>query len=249
MGTSFEAKLGTFLDRIAKANDLGEIRTVFHRTISEMGFRHFTYHFVKIAGVGNHLPYVVTTYPEHWVERYKSKNYVHIDPLITLGPRRMIPFLWDEVAAPSLLDRKQKKLYDEAATLGIAGGLSIPIHGRNGEFAMMSVVPESDLGEAGLSECRHQVHLLAMYYHNCISSVLLEHFLKSGKQREILTEREKECLKWSAMGKSTAEIGDILGIARTTVVYYIENAKRKLDVFNKTHAVVRAMTLNLISLD
>jgi DNA-binding CsgD family transcriptional regulator len=191
----------------------------------------------------------VTTYPDSWVEHYIDRNYVHVDPLISEGPKRMVPFLWDEVARPDLLDRKQRALYGEAAGLGIAGGLSIPIHGRNGEFAMMSVAPDRELGAAGLAALRHQIHLLSMYYHNCTGSIILEQLMKTPRQKDVLTDREKECLRWSAIGKSAADIAGILNISRTTVIYYIENAKRKLDVFSTTHAVVKAMALHLITLD
>jgi DNA-binding CsgD family transcriptional regulator len=61
-----------------------------------------------------------------------------------------------------------------------------------------------------------------------------------------LTARERECLKWSADGKTAWEIGQILGIAERTVVFHLNNTVAKLGVANKTQAIVRAVVLKLI---
>jgi LuxR family quorum sensing-dependent transcriptional regulator len=63
-----------------------------------------------------------------------------------------------------------------------------------------------------------------------------------------LTDREREILQWVAAGKSDDEIADILSIVTTTVTSHVENAKRKLDAFRRTYAVVQAIRLGEISL-
>ena len=62
-----------------------------------------------------------------------------------------------------------------------------------------------------------------------------------------LTPRERECLLWTAHGKTAWEIGQILGISDGTVVFHLKNATRKFNVFTKYHAVVKAIMLGLIS--
>lgn len=61
-----------------------------------------------------------------------------------------------------------------------------------------------------------------------------------------LSEREKACLKWTACGKSSWEIGQILSISENTVVFHIKNAMRKLGVRTRTLAAVKAIQLGLI---
>ncbi len=224
---------------------------MFDRTVGAMGFRYFTYHIVKIAGVGSYLPYVITTYPDEWVNHYITQDYVRVDPIITVGPKRLVPFLWDDIASPGQLEGRQVTLYAEASDLSIAKGMSIPIHGHKGEFAMMSVVPAGTPQEAEktLSEFRNTLHLLALYYHNHAGTMLIEKSYGGTRKKSVLTARERECLQWAAIGKSTWETSVILHISEASVVFHVENAKRKLDVTNRTHAVVRAIMLGLISLD
>ena len=53
------------------------------------------------------------------------------------------------------------------------------------------------------------------------------------------SRRELECLSWAARGKSAWEIGRILGIARRTLSFHLDNAKAKLGVRTICQAVAR----------
>jgi LuxR family transcriptional activator of conjugal transfer of Ti plasmids len=61
-----------------------------------------------------------------------------------------------------------------------------------------------------------------------------------------LSEREKVCLLWTARGKSSWEIGRILGISENTVIFHIKNAMKKLGTKNRTLAAVKAIQLGFI---
>jgi DNA-binding CsgD family transcriptional regulator len=61
-----------------------------------------------------------------------------------------------------------------------------------------------------------------------------------------LTDRELECLSWSAAGKTAWEIGKILNLSEWTVVYHIEKTKKKFGVTRKQEVVAHAISLGLI---
>ena len=61
-----------------------------------------------------------------------------------------------------------------------------------------------------------------------------------------LARRESECLTWTAKGKTTWEISQILDISEDTVRYYLRQATGKLGVHSKHHAVVKAISAGLI---
>ena len=61
-----------------------------------------------------------------------------------------------------------------------------------------------------------------------------------------LSEREIEVLKWTADGKSAQDIAEILLLSKNTVDFHIKNTVQKLNVPNKTAAVVQAVLLGLI---
>jgi LuxR family quorum sensing-dependent transcriptional regulator len=55
-------------------------------------------------------------------------------------------------------------------------------------------------------------------------------------------------MQWVAAGKSDDEIADILTLSAPTVTWHVENAKRKLDAFRRTYAVVQAIRFGEIAL-
>lgn len=56
-----------------------------------------------------------------------------------------------------------------------------------------------------------------------------------------LTHREIEILRWSAAGKTAADIAMILRMKERTVHFHVASAVQKMGVPNKTAAVVQAV--------
>jgi LuxR family quorum-sensing system transcriptional regulator SolR len=61
-----------------------------------------------------------------------------------------------------------------------------------------------------------------------------------------LSNREIAVLRWTADGKTSAEISSILNIAERTVNFHINNAAAKLNAVNKTAAAVKAAMLGFL---
>lgn len=61
-----------------------------------------------------------------------------------------------------------------------------------------------------------------------------------------LSDRELDCLRWSAAGKSSEEIAIILELSPHTVNDYLKAAMRKLGTVSRIQAVARASRLRLI---
>ncbi|MGP0091405.1 MAG: response regulator transcription factor [Xanthobacteraceae bacterium] len=62
----------------------------------------------------------------------------------------------------------------------------------------------------------------------------------------MLNEREIETLTWVARGKTSAQIADMLGLAKRTIDFHIDNARAKLGAATRTQAVAKATTERLI---
>jgi DNA-binding CsgD family transcriptional regulator len=63
---------------------------------------------------------------------------------------------------------------------------------------------------------------------------------------DALTDREIDCLNWTAAGKTSAEIAEILTLSEHTVNHYLNRATKKLDTVNRTQAVAKALRVGLI---
>jgi DNA-binding CsgD family transcriptional regulator len=85
---------------------------------------------------------------------------------------------------------------------------------------------------------------LAWQFHVAFSAIAQP--TEQKMDRIELSARERDCLRWTAEGKSSWDIGMILQISDNTVNFHIKKAMRKLDTTSRTVAVVKAIRLNLI---
>jgi DNA-binding response OmpR family regulator len=61
-----------------------------------------------------------------------------------------------------------------------------------------------------------------------------------------LNDREVEALTWAARGKTSVEISKILGLAKRTVDFHLDNARAKLGVSTRVQAAIKAASARLI---
>ena len=105
---------------------------------------------------------------------------------------------------------------------------------RSGEPLSEAELEDKGLKMAWLTQIAH----LGMS--RCLTPKLMP---EAGMQ---LSDREEEVLRWTAEGKTSGEISDILNISERTVNFHIANAVTKLNAANKTAAAIRAAVLGML---
>jgi DNA-binding CsgD family transcriptional regulator len=231
------------------------LKETFSHAAARLGFKHATYHLVKFHAAGSitgRLPYFISDYPPSWVSHYIKEGYMEEDPVIAEFLRRRTPFHWAEIGRSEQLTSRQRRLFDEARDAGIVGGMTVPIHTR-GAIAAVSLIPDGADTVAAMDARSYQrlLSLMAFHYHAVAHRRLLERSLAghSTRRRTLLSPRERQVLEWAAQGKSNWEVASILNISCKSVEFHVEGAKRKLQVFNRTHAVAKAIVLGLLSVN
>ena len=88
-----------------------------------------------------------------------------------------------------------------------------------------------------------------------ISPTIARQLLKEFQPKEtdtkaaaLLSKREAEVLNLLARGFSFLEIGELLGISRSTVATYVKNIYQKLEVNSRSEAVFEASSLGIIDM-
>ena len=66
--------------------------------------------------------------------------------------------------------------------------------------------------------------------------------------KNIITKREKEIFQLLIDNKTTKDISSILNISEKTVRNHISNVMQKLDVINRSNAIIELIKLNEISI-
>jgi DNA-binding CsgD family transcriptional regulator len=64
--------------------------------------------------------------------------------------------------------------------------------------------------------------------------------------RRVSRPYSKRCLTWSARGKTSTEIAQIIGTIKRNVDFHIETACRKLNVTSRIQAAVKAASGGII---
>jgi LuxR family quorum sensing-dependent transcriptional regulator len=182
--------------------------------------------------------------PQDYVEHYIEKNYMIRDPVVTELRRTLTPFSWGDLRARRELSKSERMIIDEGREFGANDGFMIPIITPSGSVALFSPCgPEPDLSE----RARAAVEVIGMYSFHALKRALIKQ-QRADAVRPPLTPREREIMQWVATGKSDDEIAGILNLSTPTVTWHVENAKKKLDAFRRTYAVVQAIRLGEISL-
>jgi DNA-binding CsgD family transcriptional regulator len=74
-----------------------------------------------------------------------------------------------------------------------------------------------------------------------------DHFVSvSLTALKLLRNREIECLRWVAEGKTSIEISRIIDLSEHTVNHYLAACCRKLDAVNRVQAAVKAVRLGIV---
>ena len=62
-----------------------------------------------------------------------------------------------------------------------------------------------------------------------------------GSEVPQLTDRQRECVRWLARGKSDGEIGEILDVSEETVTKHLKLARERYGVERRTSLAIRAL--------
>lgn len=187
-----------------------------------------------------------SNYSEAWRERYDRNGFAYIDPTVSHCLASTTPIVW--APATFTAGERQAELYEEAAAHGIRSGATLPIHGPQGEFGVISFASDARPGSAAE---RAMVEALPM-----LSLVRDYAFASSSRWRDQavgieeaprLTRRELEVLQWVMAGKSSWEIARITNCSEATVNFHLANVRQKFDVNTRQQAVVKAIALGLIT--
>jgi LuxR family quorum-sensing system transcriptional regulator CciR len=188
----------------------------------------------------------VTNYPSDWAVHYIEEDFVNFDPVLMRGRRSLTGFNWAQLAHAPDLTARQARVLNEARDFGITNGATVPVHSPDGGFAILSVAssgaPDREFNQIW-REAWPQAQAVALCTHSTVENRLLA---KRGEPPVDLTDRERDCLLWTARGKTANEIGTILSISSETVVFHLKNAREKIGVYSKSHAVVKAIMTGLI---
>lgn len=230
-----------FIENISAQSDVSAMLEKLRGVVERFGFESFLLTGVPDPGRRIDGYIMLSGWNESWLERYVSQDYVQIDPIARRLQNATDPFTWSEVVEGRELTPQARRVMEEAADIGMRDGLCVPLYDLDGRRSVLSMAARSiDLDPAD----KGVLHLVGMYAQNRIREMI--EVRGTVTERPPLSPRERECLQWTAAGKTSWEISAILNLSQSTTDGYIASATRKLGAANRTQAVAEGIRRGFI---
>lgn len=239
---SVERSFQEFTDALQTADDEVGFERIARRITERLGFRWFAY-----LRLSEDLPTLMSSYPKSWTDRYFDLGYQQIDPVVRRARCESKLFSWGGSAPRAAGTREQRRFFDEAMTFGIKSGVTVPIKGGFGRMAAFTMANDESTAsvERLVDDRRDVLQLVGLYFHAHVMAKVRTGVNRPGGEG-ILTQRECQCLAWTARGKTVADIAILVGIAPRTVVFHLEKARQKLNASSIAQCVAEAMRRDLL---
>jgi len=183
---------------------------------------------------------VITNWPVELLNIYDRHRFLATSPLMQQLRDSTLPVEFElNRTADSRNEQASAVVKGLFERFKMVRGGCFPVHDATGTRGAVSFV-----GDRAPFSRQEMLELLYISVH--VFDRLAEIRSFDVRVTDTLTTREIDCLNWTAAGKTSAEIAEILTLSEHTVNHYLNRATKKLDTVNRTQAVAKALRIGLI---
>lgn len=241
--SSSENELQDVGGEIARLETQFDIVRYMRRKCEEFGLRYFiVFTLPGFEAEKLSTQSIVSNWPQEIMGKYDAAHMVRHSASIRKLRLTTIPFSYG--MTEWIGDASDSGNFEDLAQImqlnGMMVGHFFPVHDALGNRG--SVVWSGETNNLEFDD-RLVLQMISIHVFNRLAEIGAA--WKSGQV--VLTEREVQCLSWTAAGKTSLEIAEILGLSEHTVNHYLNQVTRKLEAVNRTQAVVKAIRRGLIA--
>ncbi len=230
------------IDRLTRADRIPIPNSFLSELLRATGLANVAYLAFNIPTGLADQPLLSAVHAASWRKSYAQARRVDLEPVLRVGFGGIMPLDW------RLLDRDDpmvSKLLGEALELDLgANGVSIPLRGRSGEYALFSVCCPEDA--SSLLSPRHALIRKLMAMSAIFHSSVRDAFTGESHVDMRMSDPELACLRLKAQGTGDHEIGVALGAGPTAVRFWLETARARLHAASVDDAIEEACRIGLI---
>jgi len=204
-------RVDTFVRDVSKLDSEGDLAGALAGISEDLGFHYFALtHHVDVRRSSAAIR--IHNYPEGWADWFDGQGLGGIDPVHRASSVTSVGFAWSSLPEMIALTADDRKILDLAREQGIGEGFTVPAHvpgEAHGSCSFACVTGEAPSGE----------HLPLLQLVGAFAFEAARRMARKPLEpRPVrLTDRQRECVIWTARGKSDWEIARILGISRVTL--------------------------------
>ena len=232
------------LVQLLNAKDAASWRQSLFDLAESLGFEQGLFAVVHSRHAQFEQAFLQSNYSTEWREYYDANRLAYVDPTVGHCLASNLPIIWQP---ETFSTSKGHALYEEASAYGIRTGVTLPIHGPNGELGMLSLASDAAPGKKFMHEAAHSMAELTLIRDYAFASSVQFSHQGGGEPVPRLTRRELEVLNWVMAGKSSWEISMIIRCSEATINFHLANVRQKFNVNTRQQAVVKAIALGLLN--
>ena len=187
----------------------------------------------------------VNNVPSNYQAIYDDERLASVDPVMQHCKRTAIPIAWDQ---NTYLEHDQGEKWEHQAQFGYKAGIALALHLPGNKHFLIGINGDRPLPSKykKLTSILADMQLFSVHAQEAAFNIFLPQ-AHGFDERNILTPRELECIRWTMDGYTAADIGERLNISERTAVFHLQNAMKKLSCRSKYQAVLKAMRLGLLT--
>lgn len=222
-------------EAMLKAAEPYDVVFASHRTARDGGFR-----------VGH------TTTPSRWVEHYFGSGYDKVDPCSELaqslrgGLHRAGGFSYETPRPGETWSREVAAMMADLRDTGVYGSCYVvDAPPAGGVATLITFMTEAAGPQFDAWVCDHgpRLRLLA-----AVANARLNDGALLAQDAPMLTEREREALRWLAQGLRVDGIADKMGVSNRTVEAHLASARGRFGAATREQALAIALTTGALAL-
>ena len=192
-----------------------------------------------------HSSIVHSNWPSCTLKKMSSLKIEDLPNFANAIANNIAPYFWSSFEKPALvIDDEVRLALDLIEDIQLFTGLIIPVKAPDGSCnAAIFGNLQNALAPEDIAFLQYST--FNIFEQTWQESVKNENNTPAKETRK-LSSRETECLHWCALGKTSSEIGIILGLSEFTINNYLYNATAKLNANSRTQAVAEAIRCQLI---
>lgn len=231
-----------FSGELSDCGSRQDLVQVMIRIASGFGFAHFT---IMAAPAANDLlagPLVYeSSIPQAFIREFDRNHYLRDCPIVLRLTDSVLPQSWRlDDPDPALRYDCPESMNALFRRYGLLSCIVFPVNSVDSTRFLMRF----DGDRAHLDQVeKNELGMLMLHAFDIFDRIRRTELAVPNT----LSARELEVVRWTAQGKTSIEIGQILSLSDHTINAYMTNAIRKLDCVNRTQLVAKAIRLKLIN--
>ena len=242
----------TYTERVMAAQSMEEVWPIHCTAMAEFGFNRLLYGMTRSRSresLGNRDDFLIlTNLDENYTGPFINDGlYLHA-PMVRWVLENTGAGSWSWIKENAhLLTPEELMVSEFNRSQGVATGYSISFNGITPRaIAAIALIADVDVTQEAVDAMWENRGREIVAMNNILHLKVMN--LPYAVARKTLTKRQRETLEWVGEGKTTQDIGTIMGLTPATVEKHLRLAREALDVETTAQAVVKASFQNQIFL-